>query len=159
MTIDVDSIKSLVRSEYRARIESGGISATFLFIDEMTAEVCARDPDVEQIVRSIIRNTIDAEARQRTRGVRTAEIVTNDEGARVDVGHQQLQIAQLAEVGERKVNHGQASILEGEADIAVAMECERRARTVGLDPLATLVGMVMSRDEEIAFRDEIRKAA
>lgn len=68
-------------------------------------------------------------------------------------------IAQLLAAGEATVENGHALRAEGREDLAVADECRRRARARGLNPVTTRVGMVMSRDEEIAFRDEIRKAA
>lgn len=157
--MNVDQMRDLIRREYREALDNGGVVAAYLFDDRVTALILASDPDVEQMVRRLVHNVRDAESRARRQGVRTSEIVTDAEGIRVDVTHQQLVIPQLFERGQAKVDHGNASAAEGTIDIAVATECARLARARGMDPLSTLVGMVMSREEEITFRDELRRAA
>jgi hypothetical protein len=108
--------------------------------------------DLDALFERLFMQEFDRHSRGRKSGMRRAEITHDVEGQRVDKPFVQLCLFEAEEVAIRKIEHGEATELEGRRDLAVFRRASERATALGLDPHATRICDVLSDDEIASIR-------
>lgn len=161
MTVwDTKRRRAFIRGCVTEKLAADGQSPRGVVIDQITAQLLDADHDWGQVLRAEVIAVYDLVMRSRDRdGLRTSDVSYDEEGSRVDRTAEQMTIVGLEDAALRKIEHGNASVSEGRADLAVAAEARRRCAAAGADAEFALVGQWLTREEIVAIRNGDEAAA
>lgn len=154
MTIwDTERRRAFIKECVAEKLQADGASNRIEVIDQITSELLEAEHDLEQLIRAEVITAYDGAVRRRDKdGIRAGEVSYDADGLRIDRPTEQMTIPGMEDAARRKIKHGDASVAEGQADLAVAAEARRRCRLAGADPEAALIGQWLTREEIVAIR-------